>query len=275
MPFKIYVDSKHRVRGSCTDFEYALPHVINVSGKCIVDACLIPNTFNCIRANENDRIHIRENATVYRIVQLNAGQYNSVTLRDEVKRALDTGRSLTGVYTVTHNLLTQTLTIGTSDSSGTIHLYPTKLLETDSNQWNVGAFAEGGPTIDQNLMSAGKVIGMHQGENILNGSLNVDVVLTEVVNLLPYPQLFLKSHNLGTGTDAIGSMPASSQIIRRICAQAALNDTIYDLHSLPFDSVTVGEKQISSLAFRLTDSDDNVVDTRNHDISFSIIFVEE
>ena len=93
------------------------------------------------------------------------------------------------------------------------------------------------------------------------------------MNCLPYHQLFLRS-SLGGGYDAIGP-DGSSDIIRRITCQVALNDMIVDQHSLPHDSVTVGDREISSLSFRLTDCFGKTVDTKGHHISFSIIFLEE
>ena len=50
---------------------------------------------------------------------------------------------------------------------------------------------------------------------------------------------------------------------------------IVDQHSLPHDSVTVGNREVSSLAFRLTDCFGKTVDTKGHHISFSVIFLED
>ena len=72
MPFKLYIDSRVRQEtgGSTADAEFniELPHNIQVRGKAFVDTILIPDTFYVIRAGENDRLHIRENASTYRIV---------------------------------------------------------------------------------------------------------------------------------------------------------------------------------------------------------------
>ena len=56
-----------------------------------------------IRAGENDRIHIRENTSTYRIVTIPEGQYNITTLKDAIFPALNAGRSMTGQYTVTYD----------------------------------------------------------------------------------------------------------------------------------------------------------------------------
>ena len=109
-------------------------------------------------------------------------------------------------------------------------------------------------------MDAGSVIGLATGTAILSGNASTTVTGTEVVNTLPYHQLFLRS-SLGNGYDAIGP-DGSSDIIRRITCQVPLNDMIADQHSLPHDSVTVG-------CFGKT------VDTKGHHISFSTIFLED
>ena len=127
MPFKLYIDSRFRreTGGSTSDAEFSieLPHPIQVRGKAFVDVCLIPNTMYVIRAGENDRLHIRENASTYRIVTIAEGQYNAHTLKDAVLTALNTGRSMTGQYTVTYDTPTNKLVIGNLDATATFHIY--------------------------------------------------------------------------------------------------------------------------------------------------------
>ena len=67
----------------------------------------------------------------------------------------------------------------------------------------------------------------------------------------------------------------SSDIVRRITCQVPLNQLCVDQHSLPHDSVTVGNREISSLSFRLTDVYGRTVNTKGMPISFSIIFLED
>jgi len=181
---------------------------------------------------------------------------------------------MTGQYTVTYDLPTNKLVIGNLDATATFHMYPTALLKADANaQWNVPAFAVGGPTVDaNNLMDCGDVTGF-AGSSILNGSVSASITATDVVNCLPYHQLFLRS-SLGSGYDAIGP-DGSSDIVRRVICQCPLNDVIVDQHSLPHDSVTIGDREISSLSFRLTDCFGKTVDTKGHHVSFSIIFLED
>ena len=278
MPFKVYVDSRFRQdtggNNSDSEFTIELPHPIQVKGKAFVDTVLIPNTFYVIRAGENDKFHVRENTSTYRVCTIAEGQYNAMTLKDALLVALQTGKTIPGNYTVTYDTTTNKLLIGTLDATATFHIYPTAWLKANSATWNTNSFAGGGPTIDaSNLMDAGSVTGFSTGTSILSGNLSTSVTAPDVVNTQPYHQLFLRS-SLGNGYDAIGP-DGSSDIIRRITCQVPLNDMIVDQHSLPHDSVTVGNREVSSLAFRLTDCFGKTVDTKGHHISFSIIFLED
>ena len=276
MPFKLYVDSRFRQEtgGSSSDSEFSieLPHPIQVKGKAFLDTILVPNTFYVLRAGENDRFHVREDTSTYRVCTIAEGQYNAMTLKDALLTALNTGRSMTGQYTVTYDTTTNKLVIGNLDATATFHLYSTTWLKANAATWNAAAGA--GLQIDaSNLMDAGSVTGFATGTTILSGNVSTSVTAPDVVNTLPYHQLFLRS-SLGNGYDAIGP-DGSSDIIRRITCQVPLNDMIVDQHSLPHDSVTVGNREISSLSFRLTDCFGKTVDTKGHHISFSVIFLED
>ena len=276
MPFKLYVDSRFRreTGGAQSDSEFSieLPHPIQVKGKAFIDTCLVPNCFYVIRAGENDRIHVRENTATYRICTIAQGQYNAMTLKDAVLDAIGTGKTISGAYTVTYDTPTNKLIIGTLDATASFHVYPTAWLKANATTWNTNSFAGGGPTIEAfNLMSAGAVTGFGTGTAILNGSAASTVTAPDVVNCQPYHQLFIRS-SIGNGYDAIGP-DGSSDIVRRITCQVPMNDMIVDQHSLAHDSVTVGNREISSLSFRITDCFNRTVDTHGHHISFSIIFL--
>ena len=278
MAFKLYIDSRFRQdaggANSDTQFAVELPRSINVTGRAFVDTFICPNSFYTIRAGENDRLYVRENASIYRVCILAPGQYNAITLKDALLVALQTGKSIIGDYVVTFNVPTNKLHVGTLDPTSIFFIYPTEWLKANANTWNVGSFASGGPTIDaRNLMDAGSVLGFFGGNYSLMGSSVADVIAPDVVNILPYHQLFLRS-NLGSGNDTFGA-DGSSDIVRRITVQVGLNEMIVDQHTLGFDSVSSGSREISSLRFRLTDVFGKVVDTHGHPISFSIIFVPD
>ncbi len=282
MPFKLYVDSRFRQEtggdNSDSDFSIELPQSIQVKGRAFVDTVLIPNTFYVVRAGENDRIHIREGAFHYRVCIITEGQYDAYTLKNAMTTALNTGTTLVAnSYIVTHDDPYNKLVISNSDPNTGFTLYPAKVLETNGNMyWNahitMGAPVTG-PMLDlNNLRDSGGVTGF-TGSTLQIGNQGAPLTAENVVNCLPYHNLFLRS-SLGSGYDAIGP-DGSSDIIRRITCQVPLNDMIANQFSLPHDSITVGDMQISSLSFRLTDCFGKTVDTKGHHISFSIIFLED
>ena len=277
MAFKLFVDSRFRqdVGGANSDTEFAieLPRPINVTGRAYVDTFICPNAFWTVRAGENDRLHVRENISTYRICTIQEGQYNAITLKDAVLAALQTGKSIPGDYSVLFDVPTNKLVISTLDATASFHIYSTAWLKANANTWNTASFGSGGPTIDaKNLMDAGAVAGFASGD-ILTGNASTSVTAPDVVNVLAYHQLFLRS-NLGNGNDTYGA-DGSSDIIRRVTVQVGLNEMIVDQHTLPFDSVSSGSREISSLRFSLTDVFGKVVSTNGHPISFSIIFVPD
>ena len=276
MPFKLYVDSRFRedVPGATDcDFKVQLPHPIQVSGKAFVDVVLVPNTFFTVRANDNDRFYLREGTIDFRVAYISPGQYNGYTLATALAAALNFQSGLaTAGFSYTVQYLPEKNRLQISNGSATpYYIYSIQSLLANPASWNTPAAAAGKPTIDpKNLMHAHSVCGFFSGHTLTSA-------VTEgydMVNLLPYQQLFLRS-NLADGYDSIGP-DGSSDIIRRITCSVPVNDMIQDLHGLPYDTITVGKnKEVNSLKFRLTDIHGRTVDTHGHPISFSIIFIDD
>ena len=99
MPHKIYVDSRKRVSGFHSDFDYQLPNSIQVpKSRCFVDAVHIANVFPTITSHSRF-IYIEEistsNVSTKRKVGLTAGQmFDGTTLATEVATQLNTGTTL-------------------------------------------------------------------------------------------------------------------------------------------------------------------------------------
>ena len=283
MPFKLYVDSRFRVQtgGSSSDTEFAieLPHPLQVKGKAFIDTCLVPNTFYTIRAGENDRVHLSEtvsNTVHYRIAQIAEGQYNAITLKNALLAAIQTGRQHALEYVVEYDIPTSKLVVYNLDPGASFGIYPTGWLRANAALWN--GVAGAGLQIDpRDLQDAGAVLGSGTGTSILfggPGNPSLVVTMPQACNVQPYGQLFLRS-SLGNGYDAI-SCDGSSDVVRRIVVGGTpLNSTVVDQHGLPHDSITVGNRELSSLAFRLTDAEGRTVDTHGHHVSFSIIFLAD
>ena len=271
---KLYVSSKDRATGTDADFSVALPRPLVVRGKhkVFVDCVVLTNSFYSVRAFENDQIYLRENSSDFRILTLPEGQYNAYSLQLAVEAALNgAGKTLTGSYTVLFSTVTQRLTIS-NNQAGTFHIYPGELLKADLAAWNTASFGAGGPLITT-LRSSDSVTGFAGGA-ILTGShlLGTPIVAIDAVNIQPYSQLFLRS-SLADTTQVMTANGGSDIIRRIVIGQTPLNDLCFDVHSTGFDSLDIRDRELNSVAFTLTDSGGRIVNTRGHEISFSIIFV--
>ncbi len=130
--------------------------------------------------------------TTYRIVTIAEGQYTAYSLKDALLTAIQTGRTMTGQYSVTYLVVSNKLQIGNTDASATFHIYPTTWLKQNAGTWNAAAGA--GLQINaNNLPDAGSVTRFATGTSILSGSASASVTAPSVVNTLPYHQLFLRS----------------------------------------------------------------------------------
>jgi hypothetical protein len=189
MPFKVYVDSRFRRdtggdNNNC-EFTVELSHPIQVRGRAYVDVILVPNTFYVVRTGENDRLHLRENASTYRIAVIKEGQYNAITLKDALLVALNTGKTMSGNYTASFDDQSNKYTIGNLDNTATFHIYPTKWLKANAPTWNAYVSGVAVPQISAaNLMDIGSILGFNTSE-ILSGNDSVAIVSPDVVNLLP------------------------------------------------------------------------------------------
>ena len=98
-PRKLYVDSRKRVSGSHSDFDYQLPNPIQVpKSRCFVDSVHLANVFPTITSHSRF-IYIEEisttNVSTKRKVGLTVGQnHDGTTLATEVALQLNTGTTL-------------------------------------------------------------------------------------------------------------------------------------------------------------------------------------
>ena len=274
MPHKIYVDSRKRVSGSHSEFDYQLPNPIQVpKSRCFVDSVHIPNIFPTITAHSRF-IYIEEtstaNVSTKRKVALTQRSYDGGTLATEVALQLNTGTALTGnSYSCTFDTTTGKLTI----SNNTIFpadfsIWPAEYLKHGLwNPLNLGSiptYVEGDDCYD--------VIGF-AGPYKITGNTSTPLVGSGHINVQAYHSLFLHS-SLGLQGDCIG--PDDSQsIIRRVVLDTAPGTMVNDFHSLPYDYVSVQASQVRNLAFRLADYRGRTVDLQHQGFSFSLLFVPE
>ena len=111
-----------------------------------------------------------------------------------------------------------------------------------------------------------------RGHRTAIGHRAVPIVAIDCLNTMPYTQLFLRS-SLADASQVFGPNGGSDIIRRIVTGQTGLNQLIFDTHSLPLDATDVQNREFNSMSFTLTDSRGRIVNTRGHELSFSIIFV--
>ena len=274
MPHKIYCDSRKRISGSHSSFDYQLPNPIQVpKSRCFVDSVHIANVFPTITAHSKF-IYIQEfstsNVSTKRKVALTERTYDGTTLATEVALQLNTGTSLTASsYTCTFDVHTGKLTISNNTAApADFSIWPAEYLKHLG--WNplasasIPDYIEGDDCYD--------AIGFAAPYKITGSSGN-PITGAGHINVQPYHSLFLHS-SLGLQNDCIGPDDSSS-IIRKIVLDGTPGTMVNDFHSLPYDYVSVQPSQIRNLSFRLADYRGRIVDLQHQGFSFSLLFVPE
>jgi len=274
MPHKIYVDSRKRVSGSHSDFDYQLPNPIQVpKSRCFVDSVHLANVFPSITSHSRF-IYIEEistaNVSTKRKVGLTVGSYDGTTLATEVALQLNTGTTLAAnSYACSFASTTGKLTISnTTVSPADFSIWPADYLThglwDPLNSGSIPDYIEGDDCY--------AIIGFAAAYKI-TGNSTTPVTGEGHINVMPYHSLFLHS-NLGLQGDCIG--PDNSQsIIRKIVLDAPPGNMVNDFHSLPYDYISVQPSQIRNLKFRMADYRGRTVDILHTGLSFSLLFVPE
>ena len=274
MPHKLYIDSRKRVSGSHSDFDYQLPQPIQVpKSRCFVDSVHVANVFPSITTH-NRFIYLEEssttNAPTKRKVALTVGGYDGNALATEVALQLNTGTTLTGnSYACTFSSGTGKLTISNSTiSPADFSIWTADYLK--HGMWNPTNLASIPPYVEGD--DCYHVIGF-ANPIAITGNATTPITGEGHINVVPYHTLFLHS-DLGLQGDAIG--PDNSQsIIRKIVIDQPPGTMVHDFHSLPYDYVSVQASQIRNLHFRLADYRGWTVDMLHTGLSFSLLFVPE
>ena len=273
MPWKLYVDSRKRVKGARgstdADFAIALPRPMVVQGKAYIDVVLLSNNFYTIRAGECDRIYLDENdVATKRVAILAPGQYTVLELKDALVATLNLNKAIVGQYQVTYLTATNRFQLAIVNPAATdvVRIWQEEHLKANTADWSsVIALAA------NDLRSANRACGFLDGTFL--SSTGTAVAATDAPDVQPYKQLFLRS-NLASGSSQSLGVNGESDIIRRIvCGNTPQNAMIHDVHSTPNDSVAIaGTPEFSQMWFQLIDVEGRIVDTHGHPISFSIIF---
>ena len=273
MPWKLYVDSRKRVKGARgdtdSDFAVALPYPVAVSGKCYIDVVLLSNNWYTIRAGECDRIYLDENdAATKRVATIAPGQYTVLTLKDALVVALNTNKAIVGQYQVTYAQATNRFEIAVvnADATSVFRIWQEEYLKTHAADWSgvVSLSAD-------NLRSANRACGF-LGDTFLSGT-GAAVAAPGSPDVQAYKQLFIRS-NLASGSSQSLGVNGETDLIRRVVVgNTPPQGMIHDIHATPLDCVKItGAPEYLQLWFQLIDVDGRVVNTHGHPVSFSVIF---
>ena len=216
-PWKLYVDSRKRVSGSHSHFDYQLPNPIpGPRSRCFVDSVHLANVFPTTTSHSRF-IYIEEisttNVSTKRKVGLTAGQnHDGTTLATEVALQLNTGTTLAAnSYSCTFSSSTGKLTISnTTASPAEFSIWTADYLKhglwNPLNLGSIPAYIEGDDCYD--------VVGFVSPYKI-TGNSTTPIIGEGHISVMPYHTLFLHS-DLGLQGDAIG--PDNSQsIVRKSC----------------------------------------------------------
>lgn len=173
---KIYINSRNRDAGTATRFRINLDTTYNNIKSLELHICSIPNTIYLIRTGVNDTFNLAEFGVGNATVTLSAGSYSSTQIETELMTQLDAVSlaSLSGAtYTVSISPTTLKMTI--------VSTGPQFDLTFSGTQYELEQY-----------------IGFLSGVNsssLVGGSQTL--VSTNVVNLSPLTELFLKFTNFG------------------------------------------------------------------------------
>ena len=146
MVHKLYIDSRQRVSGTASSFTIQLARPIELpDSRAFIDAVSIANAFPSIHAASR-AVYVREELAISggsplvtnRRVLLDVGFYHGFTLAEALALALNTGTSMSAIYTVTflEKLGKFRITNAAATTSSKFQIWPKSQLLT--SEWNEG-----------------------------------------------------------------------------------------------------------------------------------------
>ena len=275
MPWKLYVDSRKRVKGARgstdADFAVALPRPMVVQGKAYIDVVLLSNNFYTIRAGECDRIYLDEtDVATKRVAIIAPGQYTVLELKDALVAALNLNKAIVGQYQITYlpDTYRFQLAIVNPAAAGTdvVRIWQEEYLKENAADWaSVISLAA------NDLRSANRACGFLHGTFL--SSTGTAATGPDAPDVQAYKQLFIRSNLAGGSFQALG-VNGETDIVRRVViANTPQGGMIHDVHQNVLDCIKItGTPEYSQLWFQIVDVDGRVVSTHGHPVSFSIIF---
>jgi hypothetical protein len=196
----------------------------------------------------------------YRQIALDKGFYTFDELASQLQTKINSNSAITGgSYAVTAQTLTGRLKVENSSTYQVFEIYPEAYLEKNAYMF-LGVGTE--------PYSSDDVTGL-AGDHVLQGN---TITASMHVNVLRYHTLFITS-DLGTHADSVGPI-GQSTVCRKIVIDQPAGGFVNDFHSLPYDYVSLDQRNIAAIRFRLTDWKGRTVDMPAA-WSLSVIIVPE
>ena len=275
-------DSRFRTGGSSpTDFSVQLPYPLQMpeGTRCFVTAMTFPHSWYNVQAGISDRLHVVETRTVAavpqkkcRALQLDAGNYTSLTIAAALQTALNDGSLFAGsmTYSVQYLSATGTLRIqlatatgGTTDATARFQL--PGLEEVSSPAWKAANW-----TGAADVYSVDDPDSMADFLRLAPVSAPTTLYMTGLLNVSPVDTLYLHS-SLSTG-DSLGPR-GESDIIQRIPVTSSYG---YQEVYLPSGSdeewFDVSRSTLQNLTFRLSNVYGKTIDLNGGTVSLELTF---
>lgn len=214
-PKVIRLDSRFRSSGTPTDCVFSLPYAVEFppNTPCFVSAVSLPHAWFNVDTGLSDKLYIIETQGVSRrcrVLQLDAGNYTSMTLPPALQTALNATKSFTNAsYAVSYVTSQGCLKIELTGSDATARFQLPSEDELISQNWRALNWTDSAdPYSADDLDTMGDLL------RLPASSTPATTVFTGLLNVSPVDVLYLRSPSIAT-FNSIGPR-GESDIIQRI-----------------------------------------------------------
>lgn len=270
-------DSRFRVSGTSTDFEYQLPESIQLpeGTQAQVSAVSLPYAWWNVDQPNNVLYVVETDGTTTwrRRILLVSGQYTSLTLPGLLQNALNAGTNLAPLaYNVSYQSAQGSMLIqlqGADVGQRRFRLPSEDELMSPAwkaSEWDVSG-APGPPYDLWDPRSVGDLLRLPAASSFTSA------MQTGLLDVGPQHVLYLHS-SLGT-YDMLGPKDGDRDVIARIPVDVSYGYVVHYRHStIESNTFGVGSTNLRNLRFRLTNSKGAVIDLHGGHMSIEIVFVE-
>ena len=264
---KVFIDTKFMTENSVStsDFSVVLPQSIQCPENCIfyVDEISIPNAWQSIEQNVNDRLYFRYvtgGMNFDNILTLDDGSYDGFAFATELKTKLNSITPGFTAFNVTYDEKENNITVSIGSPITSFKFYTDKELKSSSSGWLGASYDK------SNLKSINDVIRNYSASTYSTST----PFESGFLNFLNYDTIYLSSSNLGNFNTL--HLNGHSNIIKKILVGSSYGTNIIERLSSPHDFTDCSRQQLNKLSFKLIDTHGNTIPLHNSHWSFSIIF---